>query len=213
MIRRLPLVLPFALAAGLAAGLGSSCSLVELRIDKDLDLVRCDSFKEGEASLGDVLAALGPPVEFGARDGEIALLYESVRLKESQVGISLGAVLGPGAGDYFKFSYGSSGTDRKAALFLFGEDHVLERVNTLRFEEPFGRSGSIQVLVTVDEIVSMGGLRASPDAFVESRELLNGIQWSQNLTHSALVELRGARSRMGQHALDPEFSRIEANPD
>ena len=213
MIRPLPLVLSAALAAGLAAGLGSSCSVVELRIDQGLDLAECNGFKEGEASLGDVLVALGPPVEFGARGEQIALLYESVRLRETQLGISLGAVLGAGAGDYFKFSYGSSGTDRKAALFLFSEGHVLEGVNTLRFEEPFGRSGSIQVLVTVDEVVSTGGLRASPDAFVEPRELLNGIQWSQNLTHSALVELRGARGRMGQHTLDPELSRAEAKPD
>ena len=209
MIGRLPLTL----AAALAAGFGASCSVVELRIDHDLDLARCDGFEHGEASLGEVLTALGPPVEFGARGGEIALLYESVRLKESQLGLSLGAVLGAGAGDYFKFSYGRSGTDRKAALFLFDEDHVLQTVNTLRFEEPFGRSGSVQMIVTVDEVVSMGGLRASPDAFVDGRELLRGIQWSQNSTHSALVELRGARNRMGQHALDPGWSWGDGTPD
>ena len=195
----------------MAAALSAACSVVELRIDRDLDLTLCESFTEGEASLGDVLASLGPPVEFGSRGGEIALLYESVRLKESQLGLSLGAVVRPDAGDYFKFSYGSSGTRRKAALFLFREDHVLETVDTLQFEEPFGRSGSIQVIVTVDEVVGMGGLRATPDAFVDARELLNSIQWSQNSTHAGLVELRGALNRMGQHAMDPSWDEADPN--
>jgi len=197
----------------MAAALSAACSVVELRIDRDLDLTVCEGFTEGEASLGDVLASLGPPVEFGARGGEIALLYESVRLRESQLGLSLGTVIKPSAGDYFKFSYGSSGTRRKAALFLFGEDRVLEAVDIIQFAEPFGRSGSIQVIVTVNEVVGMGGLRASPDAFVDARELLKGIQWSQNSTHGALVELRGARNRMGQHALDPSLDWDETDPD
>lgn len=188
----------------LAAALTAGCSVVELTIDEDLDLERCDAFVTGETTLAEVLDALGPPIELGTRGPSVALLYESVRLREKQLGLSLGQLLGGSGWEYLKFSYGSSGTRRRAALFLFDEDQVLEELGTLRFEEPFGRSGSLQIIITVDEVVSTGGLRASPDAFADARELLNGIQWSQNATHTALVELRGARNRMGQHALDPD---------
>lgn len=192
------------LVAAPVAALVAGCSVVELTIDEDLDLERCDAFVTGETTLAEVLDTLGPPIELGTRGPSVALLYESVRLREKQLGLSLGELLGGGGWEYLKFSYGSSGTQRRAALFLFDEDQVLEELGTLRFEEPFGRSGSLQVIIAVDEVVSTGGLRASPDAFADARELLNGIQWSQNATHTALVELRGVRNRMGQHALDPD---------
>jgi len=182
-----------------------SCSALRLEINGAFAAAPCAGFEEGRTRRAEVLAALGPPTDLAACEDGVAFLYERVVLDEQQLGISfktVGALLGMPPLGLIKLSFGRSGARREVALLVFDADGVLSAVETGRWEEVFGRGGSLQAIVAVDQVVDLGTLRGLPHGLTWGREQLEPLPEALNQMHRPDLELRGTPDKAGQRSLE-----------
>lgn len=195
------------LCASIVLSTLASCTQITYRVPETLDLGDVEALVVGETELGEALARLGPPMEIGSQGDHFVLLYERLVVDELQLGIGLADLLGPlgAAGsfiDLLKLSYGSSDSERLAALLVFDGDRVLRGRAISAWGESFGRSGGIQLIVNVEGVVDPGSLQLPPRALGWGKELLQVGSRGLNLPHFAAIELRGSRGDVGQRALE-----------
>lgn len=194
------------LALALLVALGSAgCSNLSLEIDEPVDFEACRTFELEQTGRADVLAVLGPPSEIGASPDGVVLLYETVRLEESQFGISfgfLGNILGLGWLDLLKLSLGNSAVRRSAVILLFDADAKLVAIAFARWGEDFGKGGSVQFIAAAEQVVDTGSLRLAPDPLEWGRLMLEPLPETLNLPHVARIELVGTPGGAGQRSLE-----------
>ncbi|MEM1450544.1 MAG: hypothetical protein AAF957_09320 [Planctomycetota bacterium] len=194
---------PVAIAA-LAALLGG-CSVLDLEIGRPLDVDAAMAFEPGVTRRADVLAALGPPAGVGpALDGS-ALLYEHAKLKENQFGLGLGflQLLFPyGFLSVVKLSLGGSDVDRSAMIFAFDADAVLVGVASSDWQVDYGGGASVQLIVTVQNVVDSESLRRTPRALTWGREMLHPMPLSLEIGNLPAIEMLG--SPLGPGRAHPE---------
>jgi len=191
----------------LAALVAPACSVLALELGEDVPGERVLSFEVGRARRAEVLEELGPPVRVAAHGDGCALLYEHVRLDEGQFGLSfesLGRALGMPWLSWIKLSLGNSDARHDVGLLVFDRQGVLVGRAVGEWQEVFGKGASVQVLVTVDQVVDAGTIREAPLALGWGRQLLLPLPVGLNLAHRADLEARGTGSKAGQRSLELE---------
>jgi len=195
---------PLLLGLLVAAPSLTSCSVLDLEIGHALDVEVCRSFESGSTHRAEVLAALGPPTGLAAHADGVALLYEHLELSERQLGFSLekfGVFVGAPWLAFLKVSLGGSGAAREATLFVFDAEGILAGKGRANWTEEFGRGGTVQFIVVVEEVVESGTLRGPPRAILWGLEFLDPLPRTLNSEHSAPLELRGTPTKAGQGSL------------
>jgi len=185
--------------------LGASCSTLTVELGEELDMQSCTSFEPGKTRRADVLASLGPPLRIGKHGHGVALLYEYLHLTENQLGPSLkslGTILHIPEMGLLKLALGDSDSRRNAALYLFDGEGVLLAQAFDKWGEDYGRGGSLQMILSIEEIVDSGGVRAPPLGLTWGRDLLRPLPQTLNLHNRPDVELGGTGRTAGQHALE-----------
>ncbi|MEM6675654.1 MAG: hypothetical protein AAF726_22575 [Planctomycetota bacterium] len=186
---------------GLVALLLASCTTIDLRVDDSIEAETIEALAASGGTLEDVLSAMGPPRLVGRLGDETTLLYESIELHENQFGLGLDYVTGVGHFNLLKLSLGESRAEREAALFLFDSEWRLTGVASTAWDEDFGRSGGVQLVVTIDDVVDSTALRASPWELDWGAWLLVTSEEATRLSNRPHTYLRGTRI-VGAYEID-----------
>jgi hypothetical protein len=189
----------------LAALLAPACSVLSLELGEAVPDERAASFADGSTRRAEVLALLGPPTQVAAHGDGSALLYEHVRLEEAQFGPRLEfleSFLTIHWLSWIKLSIGRSAAHHDVLVFLFDREGVLRGRAAGEWEQVFGSGTSMQVLLTVEQVVDPGNLRDEPLPLRWGSELLLPLPVVLNLPHRADLVLRGTGAKAGQAALE-----------
>lgn len=181
------------------------CSTLHLEIGQPIDADLAASFEPGRTRRAEVLAGLGPPLALCSHQGGVAFLYEYVDLREKQLGLGLdivGTLLAVPQLAWFKASFGNSGSDRRAALFVFDAGGLLVDASFGSWGEVFGSGGGLQLFISVEQVVDSRSLRELPRGLSWGRELLAPLPETLNQSQRADLELRGGAHWAGQDALE-----------
>ena len=191
------------LLAALAVSLLAGCSTLYRRVDAGADFEEAD-FEAGATSHHEVLDALGPPNRMSKTGEGFAFLYESMLIRELQTGLA-GR---DGIWQLIKFSFADSKLFRDTLTLRFDHEGVLLAQAKSQTREGLGKSGAIQPLLTVQQIVDTS---AYDDDATESLEwgmeqlkpLPTTLNEAQSLNSGAAgFEQGGTSSKVGQHALE-----------
>lgn len=190
----------------LIALLLSGCSTLYKRVDPGMGEVDKDeiAFKAGQTHYHDVLDQLGPPSRLSSMGEGFAFLYEAMLIRELQTGIGGQS----GFWQLLKFSFADSKLFRHTAMLTFNDDGILISAAYSDTAEPLGRSGAIQPILTVQQIVDT--TRFEDDAvdvvdwgmsmLAKPPETLNVGQSLSSGTGG--FEQSGTTTRVGQHTLE-----------
>jgi len=186
----------------LIVGLTTGCTVITKEVGTPIPADQADLI-EGQARIGDVIGALGPPDNLTALGGVAAFIYEYVDIKENQVGLNF-------EGDvfkWFKFSLASSTGKREALVLIFDEDGLLTGRRFYRWEENLGKGAGIAFIVGAKSLVDTSHLEQEPGAFAWGSTLLKplpeGLNRGQSMD-SGLggLEQRGTTDKVGQRTLE-----------
>lgn len=192
-------------AALLAALLAPACSVLSLELGEGVPDERATSFEDGRTRRAEVLEQLGPPTQVAAHGDGSALLYEHVRLDESQLGLRLDFLarwLMLHWLSWVKFSMGRSAARHDVLVLLFDREGVLRGHASGEWDQVFGSGASMQVLLSVEQVVDPGNLRDEPMPLRWGGELLLPLPAVLNLPHRADLEVRGTGDKAGQGTLE-----------
>ena len=158
--------------------------------------------EEGQSDLHTVVHTLGPPTKIGALPDGAAFLYEHLRTRELQIGISLAHKWL----SYFKLVGASADLDHTSLLLVFDEDGRLR--STGRGERTVGLGGGsgIQVIYSVVSLVDTSDYGNFAPQNRWGRGLLEPLPMTLNAaqdmdTGQAGLEQTGTPSGAGQHTL------------
>jgi hypothetical protein len=192
-------------AIALCSWLVVGCTNLQLEIGDPIDEAAVHGFTAGETDRAQVLAVLGAPLAVAAHESGSALLYEHIVVDELQLGLSLdslGRALGVSQLGWLKASLGDSDSRRRAALLVFDADAVLVSKTVGEWTEDFGTGGSVQVFVSVAQVVDSGELRTPVRGLGWGRELLDEplvVLNGSNLPDTSLIGISGG---FGQYTLE-----------
>lgn len=181
---------------------GAGCTLLERQIGEPLTASDVE-FEEGQATLGQVVAALGPPSGMSALPDGVVALYEHLDLKERQFGINLEFT----GLELFKLSLGRAQAAREALLLVFDADGVLRAREDRAWTEDVGRGLGFQLIFVLLPTVDSRHLVGSPQHHEWGRLALEPLPVSLNVQNSFVggvhgLELRGTPTGAGQHTLE-----------
>jgi len=204
-------VTQFSVAAlpALCLAMLSSCTTLELEVGDEISADSVSAFRSDETERHEVLAVLGAPTALAPCAGGSVLLYEWVVLDEMQFGLgldSLGALFGVPELGLLKLSLGDSDAGRRAILFFFDSERVMRAASYADWTEQFGRGGSMQFFVSVQQVVDSGQLRDSLRSMDWGAELLEPPMALLNQAQLPAMELRGASAGFGQDTLAGEHA-------
>ena len=181
----------------------TGCSTLYKRIDPGIDVEQA-MFAPQETHFFDVLDELGPPCRFTKMPGGFAMMYEDMLIRELQTGIS-GRT---GWLQLLKFSVADSNLYRDVILFRFDSQGRLVSKAISDAREDLGKSGSIQPILSLEQLVDT---RDYEDDAVESvawgmdllRPLPQALNNRQSLNSGyAGLEQSGTTTKVGQHTLE-----------
>lgn len=189
----------------LAVALAPSCSVLTLELGEDVPAERAQAFVDGSTLRAEVLAQLGPPTLVAAHGDGSALLYEHVRLDESQFGPRLEFLerwLFLHWLSWIKLTIGRSAARHDVLVLLFDRRGVLRARASGDWEQVFGSGASMQVFLSVEQVVDPGNLRNEPLPLRWGSELLLSLPVALNTPHRADLEVRGTGDKAGQGTLE-----------
>ena len=179
-----------------------SCTVISKDINRDIELDK-NTFELSKTHFRDVINLIGPPAKLSKYNKGLVFLYESIDIKERQLGLNL---------DYnifrwVKFSYAKGYAERQALLLIFDKDGYLITKHYKEFKENLGSGQAINFLVSVQSLVDSSKLEEEPSSLAWGSSLLKplpqALNYSQNLgTGESGVEQLGAPNSVGQHSLE-----------
>jgi len=181
----------------------SGCTSINKHVGGELEFESV-GFANGETHYHEVLDQLGPPVLMTALPRGFAFLYESLYVRELQLGIA-------GSDGFlrlFKLSLANTDLHRKSLLLHFGADGVLIAHGKLMTEEDLGSGGSIQPVLSLQQIVDTSDYE---DDYIHTadwgasmlRTLPQTLNTKQSLDSGfAGIEQGGTTTKVGQHTLE-----------
>jgi hypothetical protein len=187
----------------LALAAVSGCSHLTTRIAAPVP-VQALALEGSRAPLARVLDELGAPDRIGAAPrGGFFLLYESLRARERQIGLSIPY----GWLRYFKLAFGRGDAERRELVLHFDRDGLLTSRGQASQDEDLGGGLGVQLVVSVVPTVDIGHLTAAAPQHAWGRGLLTrlpeGLNRSSSLeTGASGVERRGVPYGAGQHTLE-----------
>ncbi len=183
--------------------LTTGCSVLRVSVDPGITLEQCD-FEVTKARYPDVLDELGPPARLSATPGGFAFIYEAMKINEKQLGLS-----GPGEIlQFLKMSFAGTELERHSYLLHFNADGLLVSAGLLEATEDLGSAGSVQAIISVQQIVDTSAFEDDAlDASHWGSNLLDPLPVmlnnAQNLnTGAAGLEQSGTTTKIGQHTLE-----------
>lgn len=190
------------LAAVLSCLGAAGCTVLGRQIGEPISATDVE-FQEGQASLRQVVAALGPPSGMSTLPDGVAVLYEYLDLKERQFGINLELTVL----EWFKLSFGRAQAARQVALLVFDADGLLRAREYRAWTEDVGRGFGFQLFFVVLPTVDSRHLAGPAAQGGWGRMALEPLPVSLNAQNSVLggvhgLELRGTPTGAGQHTLE-----------
>jgi hypothetical protein len=187
----------------LYCGLLAGCSTLNKRIDPSLSLEDC-SYEERKTHYHQVLDELGPPTRLTALPNGFAFIYESLRIREWQMGI------GGQTGwlQLLKLAFADTKLFRHSLLLHFDSDGVLISYGLLDSKESLGKAGALQPILSLEQIVDTSSYEDDAiDAANWGANLLRplpvAINTEQNLnTGASGLEQSGTTTQVGQQTLE-----------
>jgi hypothetical protein len=128
--------------------LTGGCTSLRTEIGKPVDPA-CLETPTVSTHYREILKAMGPPTRMSTAGTDLVFLYEYALLKENQFGFSSPAEWLR----FFKLSAGKATALRKAALLVFNEQGTLKAHGFREWKEDLGSGGSVQLLVSVMNVV------------------------------------------------------------
>jgi hypothetical protein len=181
----------------------SGCSTIYKRIDPGVD-VKQAMFAPKETHFFEVLDELGPPARFTKMPNGFAMMYEDMLIRELQTGISGRS----GFLQLFKISISDSNLYRDVVLFRFDSNGLLVSKAISDATEDLGKSGSIQPILSVEQLVDTGDYEDdSTESLAWGMTLLRPLPQTLNDRQSlnsgyAGMEQSGTSTKIGQHTLE-----------
>lgn len=179
-----------------------SCTVISKDINTDIELDK-STFELSKTHFRDLINSIGPPAKLSKYSEGLVFLYESIDIKERQIGLNL---------DYsifrwLKFSYAKGDAQRQALLLIFDKNGYLVTKNYKEFKENMGSGQAINFLVSIQSLVDSSKLEEEPNSLAWGSSLLKplpqALNYSQNLgTGESGVEQLGAPNSVGQHTLE-----------
>ena len=179
-----------------------SCTVISRQIDKD-KAVDENTFELSKSHFRDVINLIGPPSKLSKYDKGLVFLYESVRIRENQLGLNANYDFFR----WFKFSYAKGTAERQALLFIFDKNGYLVSQIYKEFDENLGSGQAISFLYSIESLVDSSTLEEDPASLAWGISLLaplpETLNYPQNLgTGESGVEQLGVPSSVGQHSLE-----------
>lgn len=187
----------------LFAVLCSGCTSIRRQVGRPLE-EPSRSFVAGSTHYHQVLDELGPPSRLAARPGGFTFLYESITIREYQLGIS-------GTQDLlnlFKIAVARADLKRAALLFGFRSDGVLAFQESCDTSARLGMSGSLQPFFALQQVADTSDYESGGFPSVEwGTALLGPLPRGLNRAQSLVwgtggVEQSGTTGKIGQHTLE-----------
>ena len=181
----------------------SGCTSINKYVGAELDLESVECV-DRETHCHEVLDQLGPPVLMTALPGGFAFLYESLYVRERQLGIGGRQ----GFWQLFKLSLANTDLYRNGLLLHFGADGVLISHGRLMIERDLGSGGSIQPVFSMQQIIDTSDYE---DDYMHAADwgasmlsaLPQTLNTKQNLASGASgIEQGGTTTKVGQHTLE-----------
>jgi hypothetical protein len=187
--------------AAVAASL-SGCASINQHIDTPIpDTV---ALSTAETHYHSVLDALGPPAQLTSLPDGFAFLYESLIIRERQIGIQLTPGEMPGL---FKLNYGRARAERHIHVLRFDEGGMLQAHGVFDGTQKLGNSITLQPIFSVTPTVKTTDLVQPPPQQNWGFSLFDPLPESLNANQSldsgtAGFEIRGTPSDVGQRSLE-----------
>lgn len=162
----------------------SGCSTLYKRVDPGIDEdITVDEVPQqaGETHFHEVLDLLGPPSRMTSSGSGFSFLYESMLIRELQTGIGGQS----GWWQLIKLSFADARLFRHTVIMNFNDEGILLAASFSDSAEPLGRSGSIQPILSLQQIVDTG--RFEDDA-------AEAISWGMSLLDDPAVTLNANQS-------------------
>lgn len=182
----------------------TSCTVISKDIDRN-ETVNEASFELSKTHFSEVIDQVGPPSKLSKYNNGLVFLYESIKIKENQIGLSA---------DYnilklLKFSYAKGAAERQTLLLIFDVNGFLIRHKYNEFNEDLGSGQAIDYLFSIESLVDVSKLEQDPSSLSWGSSLLKplpeALNYLQNLgTGESGVEQLGAPNSVGQHSLEIE---------
>ncbi|GJM15839.1 MAG: hypothetical protein DHS20C13_11660 [Thermodesulfobacteriota bacterium] len=182
----------------------TSCTVISKDIDRNVT-VKNTSFELSKTHFSEVIEQVGPPSKLSKYNNGLVFLYESINIKENQIGLSA---------DYnilkwLKFSYAKGVAERQVLLLIFDNKGFLISQNYKEFEENLGSGQAIDYLFSIESLVDASKLEEDPSSLTWGSSLLKPLPEALNSPHNlgtgeSGVEQLGAPNTVGQHSLELE---------
>lgn len=190
----------------LLALLLTGCSTLYKRVDPGVGDVKQEdlAFKPGETHFHEVLDLVGPPSRISTTGSGFGFLYEAMLIRELQTGIGGRE----GFWQLLKFSFADSRLYRHTVILNFDQHGILTAASVSNSSEPLGKSGAVQPILSVEQIVDTKRFEDDAvDAVDWGAGLLDALPVSLNAAQSLNsgtggFEQSGTTTKIGQHALE-----------
>lgn len=180
----------------------NGCTTIKNQIDLPPE-ANAPSLKIAQTHFHDILDIFGPPAQITALPEGFAFLYESLRIQENQLGISLGK----DTLSLFKLALGKADVDRQIRILVFDKSGFLRSHSHRTIHEDVGKGSAIQFLVKVEQMVDTKYLENDSVqhdwGFSLLKPLPHALNLGQSLDSGAKgMEQRGTPTEVGQRALE-----------
>jgi hypothetical protein len=179
-----------------------SCTAISKKIDAERTLDE-RSFILSETHYREVIGKIGPPSKLSKYNDGLVFLYESIDIKERQLGLNFNYNIFR----WLKFSYARGVAERETLLLIFGRDGYLIAKNYKEFKENLGSGQAVSFLVSIESLVDSSSLEEEPASLTWGSSLLKPLpetlNYPQNLgTGKSGIQQLGAPGSVGQHSLE-----------
>ena len=185
----------------------TGCSTIYKRVDPGIgDEVKIEDIPADVAvtHFHEVLDILGPPSRMSSTGSGFAFLYEAMLIRELQTGIGGQN----GFWQLIKLSLADSKLFRDTLVMSFNQKGILQAVSYTDAAEPLGRSGAIQPILTVQQIIDTGSFEDDAVDVVDcGLTLLEPLPVVLNSSQSLSsgtggFEQSGTTTKVGQNSLE-----------
>ncbi len=180
----------------------SACTQLQYELGAPVAQHASDELQTG-ASLGQVLAALGPPIRISSSHNGYLMAWEYWQVSENSLGVSLSSV----GADLLSIDGGKTRVAGEYLLATFDNNHRLSALSSTNWDDANGRGRAIQPSLGIADVVDVDDLIEDLPHHSWGEQLLNEPASALNAPHSPDsgangIEQRGTPIGVGQRALD-----------
>jgi hypothetical protein len=186
----------------LISWVGTSCTIIKKDLGQPVSLSQLH-LEEKTTDFHYLLEHLGPPNKLSALPDGFAFLYETVAIKENQLGLGIPLPIL----EWFKFSIAQGKADYQTLLLTFDQAGMMQSHQFRKRQDNLGRGVSLQIFFAVAPLVNTKLVQRPSGAYNWGRLLLQPLPSMLNVRQSletgeAGLEQRGVSRAVGQHTLE-----------